>query len=55
MNPSTCICKNVKYMKSIADSSVIERDEITSVMDIVSTKITNTVVTSNKCKKKLSK
>ena len=27
-NPSTCICENSKYLKSIADTSVITRDEI---------------------------
>ena len=45
-NPSTCICENSKYLKSIADTSVIECDEIISVMDIVSTKMTNTVATN---------
>ena len=39
-NPSTCICKNSKYLKSFADTSVIMCDEIISVMDIVSTKMT---------------
>ena len=37
-NPSTCICVNRKYLKSITDTSVIACDEIISVMDIVSTK-----------------
>ena len=32
-NPSTCICENSKYLKSIADSSVIECDGIITVMD----------------------
>ena len=27
-NPSTCICENSKYLNSIADTSVIECDEI---------------------------
>ena len=27
-NPSTCICENSKHLKSIADTSVIESDEI---------------------------
>ena len=40
-SPSTCICENNKYLKSIADTSVIECDEII----IVSTKKTNTIVT----------
>ena len=31
-NPSTCIYENVKYLKIIDDTSVIECDEIISVM-----------------------
>ena len=27
-NPSTCLCENNNYLKSIADNSVIEYDEI---------------------------
>ena len=42
-NPSTCICENRKYLKSIADTSVNVCDEIIFVMDIVSTKTTNTI------------
>ena len=42
-NPSICICENGKYLKSIADTSVTECDEIIIVMDIVSTKMTNTI------------
>ena len=38
-NPNTYICENSKYLKSIANTSVITCDEIISVMDIVSTKI----------------
>ena len=38
-NPSTYICENSKYLKSIANTSVITCDEIISVMDIVSTKV----------------
>ena len=38
-NPSTCICEDSKYLKSIADTPVIMCDKIISVMDIVSTKI----------------
>ena len=45
-NPSICTCENRKYLKSIADTSVITCDEIVSVMDIVSTKIANTVATN---------
>ena len=33
---STCICENDKYLKSIADTSVITCDKIISVMDNVS-------------------
>ena len=36
-NPSTCTSENSKYLKSIADTSMIKCDEIISVMDIVST------------------
>ena len=45
-NPSACICENSKYLKSIADTSVIACDEPISVMDIVSTKMTNTKATN---------
>ena len=45
-NPSTCICQNSKYLKSIADTSVTECDEIIFVMDNVSTKKTNTIATN---------
>ena len=45
-NASTCICENSKYLKSIGDISVIECDEIITVMDTVSTKITNTIATN---------
>ena len=44
-NPSTCICENSKYLKSVADISVTECDEIIFVMDIASTKKTNTRAT----------
>ena len=37
-NPSTCISDNSKFLKSIADTSVIESDEIITVMDIASAK-----------------
>ena len=46
-NPSTCIYENSKYLKGIADTSVIECDEIITVMDIVSTKSKNTITTNN--------
>ena len=42
-NPKTCISENRKYLKSIADSSVIKCDEIITVLDIISTKKTNTI------------
>ena len=45
-NSSTCICENSKYLKSIADTSVTECDEVISVMDIVSTKMTDTIATN---------
>ena len=45
-NPSTCICENCKYLKSIAYTSLIMCDTIISVMDIVSTKMTNTIATN---------
>ena len=45
-NPRRSICENSKYLKSIADTSLIEYDEIISVMDIASTKTTNTMATN---------
>ena len=39
-NPSTCFCENSKYLKSIADTSVTECDEIVIVMDTIGTKKT---------------
>ena len=42
-NPSACICENDKYLKSIADSSVVACDEIISIMNIVSTKMTDAI------------
>ena len=45
-NTSTYICENGKYLKSIANDSKIVFDEIANVMDIVSTKITNAIVTN---------
>ena len=38
--PSTCICENSKYLRSIADTSVMECERIITVMGIVSTKMT---------------
>ena len=43
---STYICENSKYLKSTADISVVEWDEIISVVDIASTAITNTIATN---------
>ena len=44
-NPSKCICENGKYLKTIADNSKIEWDEIMYIMDIVPTNMTtNSVV-----------
>ena len=43
---STCIRENIKYLKKVADTSVIECDEVTTVMDIASTKKTNTIATN---------
>ena len=45
-NPGTCTCEDSKYLKRIADTSVIMCDEITSVMDLVSTKMTNNISTN---------
>ena len=53
-NPSTRICENSKYLKIIADTSVIKCDEIISIMDIVSTKMTNTIaiIVTKNCQNK---
>ena len=40
------VFENSKYLKSIADTSVIKCDEVIPVMDIVPTKKTNTVATN---------
>ena len=45
-NPSTCTCENSKYLKSVADTSVTECDEIVIVMDIASIKKTKTIATN---------
>ena len=36
-NPSTCICENSKYLKSVADTLVAKCYEIVIVIDIAST------------------
>ena len=56
-NPSTRICEDGKYLKSIADTSVIGCNEIRNVMDsasvtnIISTNVTSTVSTNSDNKK----
>ena len=45
-NPSTCICENSKYLKSVADTSVTECVEIVTVINNLSTKKTNTISTN---------
>ena len=45
-NPSTCICESSKYVKIISDHSKCSCEEIISVMDIVSTKMTRTIATN---------
>ena len=45
-NPSTCICENSKYSKNTGDTSVIEFDYNISVMDALSTKMTNAITTN---------
>ena len=42
-NPSIGTCEDIKYLKSIADTSVMACDEIISVMNIASTKMKNTI------------
>ena len=45
-NHITCTCKNRKYLKSIANTSGITCDEVIFVMDIVSSKMKNTIATN---------
>ena len=45
-NPSTCTGDNSKYLIIISDDLKIVYDEIISVMDILSTKMTNTISTN---------
>ena len=45
-NPSMCICENGKYLKHIADTSVIVHDEIINATDSVSANVTNTTPTN---------
>ena len=44
-NPRTCICENSKYFKSVADTSVTERNEIVIFMYIILRKRTSTIAT----------
>ena len=46
LKTNTGICENSNYLKSIADTSEIAFDKTISVMNIVSTKMTNTTVTN---------
>ena len=46
MNASTCICENIKFLKSVADASVNKCDGIVIVMDNLSTKKTNAIATN---------
>ena len=48
-NPTTCICENGKYLRSIADDLVITCDETINATDSVSTNVTSNVST-NFCK-----
>ena len=45
-NPSTCICENSKYLKSLVHDSVIVCDEIRSATDSTWTNVTNAVATN---------
>ena len=45
-SPSTCICENSRYLKSITDGSVIISDEIINFAESVSKNMTNTVPTN---------
>ena len=44
-NPSTCICEDGKYLKSIVDDSIV-CDEVINATDIVSTNMKNTISTN---------
>ena len=45
-NPSALICVNSRYLKSIADESVVVCNEVINVTDSVSTNVTNTLPTN---------
>ena len=42
-NPITSVCENIKYFNGITNNQVFTCDEIISVMNIISTKVTNTI------------
>ena len=42
-NPSKCTCQNSKYLKRIANTSVIECDEIIIVIENAFKKMANTI------------
>ena len=46
LNPSTCICENSKYLKSVFDTSVTKCDKIVFVTINLSTKKTNAITTN---------
>ena len=46
-NLSTSICNNSKYLKSIIDISVTTCGEIITVINIVSTKMTNAIAAND--------
>ena len=48
-NPSTCICEKSKYLKHVADDSVIVYDEVINATDSVAINVTNAIPT--KCDK----
>ena len=45
-NPNTFICENSKCLKSIANTSITECDEIIIVIDAITTKNANTIATN---------
>ena len=45
-NPSTCICENNTYLKSVVANSVNVFIEIMNAVDNVSTNVTNTIPTN---------
>ena len=45
-NPTAWICENSRYLKSIADISVIVFDEVINAMDSVSKNVTNAISTN---------